>query len=108
MGHLSCEELEQGHHPVRRLGHRQPPNRNSQYHDTMLLTKLQRLAGATMPASLATLLDVRPLTRADAEACDQIICTLPHHFGHEAGRQACALAVRSSAGWVAVLQGHVV
>jgi len=58
-----------------------------------------------MPASP---LDVQPLTYADAEACDHIICTLPHRFGNEAGRQACALAPRTSAGWVAVLQGHVV
>jgi ribosomal protein S18 acetylase RimI-like enzyme len=44
---------------------------------------------------------IRPLTTADAEACDQIILSLPYHFGNAAGREACALAVRSSAGWVA-------
>jgi hypothetical protein len=26
--------------------------------------------------------------------CDQIILSLPHHFGHEGGRQVCAQAVR--------------
>src|SRR5262245_23414459 len=53
-------------------------------------------------------LEVRALTSSDAETCDQIILSLPHHFGHEGGRKACAQAVRSSEGWVAVLDGRVV
>ncbi len=53
-------------------------------------------------------LEIRSLTIQDAETCDHIILTLPHHFGHEGGRQACAQAVRTSEGWVAVLDGRVV
>ncbi len=53
-------------------------------------------------------LEVRPLTSGDALACDQIILSLPHHFGNESGRQMCAKAVRTNEGWVAVLDGRVV
>lgn len=53
-------------------------------------------------------LEVRPLTVGDASTCDQILLTLPRHFGHEGGRQACAQAVRTSEGWVAVFAGRVV
>lgn len=61
-----------------------------------------------MPLSQGLSLEVRPLTASDAESCDQIILSLPHYFGHEVGRLACAQAVRTSDGWVAVLGEHVV
>ena len=47
---------------------------------------------------------VRLLTVADAEACDQIILSLPHHFGHEGGRRQCAHDVRNSPGLVAIVE----
>lgn len=53
-------------------------------------------------------LEVRSLLIEDAPTCDQIILTLPRHFGYESGRQACAQAVRTSEGWVAVSDGRVV
>lgn len=53
-------------------------------------------------------LEVHPLTIEDAPICDQIILSLPRHFGNEAGRALCAHAVRTSEGWVATLNGHVV
>ena len=40
-------------------------------------------------------MQVRPLTAADAEACDAIVLSLPYHFGDEAGRADCAAAARS-------------
>lgn len=55
-----------------------------------------------------TPLQVRPLTVEDAPICDQIILTLPRHFGYESGRQACAQAVRTSEGWGAASDGRVV
>ncbi|HLI07807.1 MAG TPA: GNAT family N-acetyltransferase [Ktedonobacteraceae bacterium] len=55
-----------------------------------------------------TRLEVRPLTIEDAPACDQIILSLPHHFGYESGRAACAQEVRTGKGWVVTLDGHVV
>lgn len=61
-----------------------------------------------MSFSHNTQIEVRPLAVADALTCDQIILTLPRHFGYESGRQACALAVRTSEGWVAVSDGRVV
>ncbi len=61
-----------------------------------------------MPFAQASHLEVRPLAISDAETCDQIILSLPRHFGHEGGRQACAQAVRASEGWVAVLDGRVI
>jgi ribosomal protein S18 acetylase RimI-like enzyme len=51
---------------------------------------------------------IRPLHRDDADTCDQIIASLPYHFGQEDGRQECAHAVRSQPGLVAVLDGTVV
>jgi ribosomal protein S18 acetylase RimI-like enzyme len=50
---------------------------------------------------------IRPLTLADAEACDAVVLTLPYHFGNEAGRADCARAVRSQDGLVAVDEGEV-
>ena len=55
-----------------------------------------------------TQIEVRSLSVADAPTCDQIILTLPRHFGYESGRQACAQAVRTSEGWVSVSDGRVV
>ncbi len=51
---------------------------------------------------------VRPLTIMDADACDQVILSLPYHFGDAAGRPECARAVRTSDGLVALLDGRVV
>jgi hypothetical protein len=51
---------------------------------------------------------IRPLRGADAERCDQIIASLPYHFGQEDGRRECADAVRSQPGLVAMLDHAVV
>jgi hypothetical protein len=51
---------------------------------------------------------IRPLRGADAERCDLIIASLPYHFGQDDGRRACAHAVRSQPGLVAVLDDTVV
>lgn len=51
---------------------------------------------------------IRPLTPADAEACDAVILTLPYHFGNEHGRAECARAVRTQNGLVAVDEGEIV
>lgn len=61
-----------------------------------------------MPFTHDARIEIRQLKVSDAPDCDQIILSLPRHFGHESGRQACAQVVRSSPGWVAVLEGHVV
>lgn len=61
-----------------------------------------------MSATHRVPVEVRPLLIEDAPTCDQIILTLPRHFGYEHGRQACAQAVRTSEGWVAVSAGQVV
>src|SRR5215469_14135745 len=66
------------------------------------------LMEAEMSLTDDTPLEMRPLLVEDAPACDQILLTLPRHFGYESGRQACAQAVRTSEGWVAVSDGHVV
>src|SRR5215469_3948902 len=66
------------------------------------------LMEAEMSLTDDTPLEVRPLTVEDAPTCDQIILTLPRHFGYESGRQACAQAVRTSEGWVAVSDGRIV
>lgn len=51
---------------------------------------------------------VRPLSAADANTCDQIILSLPHHFGHEGGRRQCAHDVRTNPGLVATIDERVV
>jgi ribosomal protein S18 acetylase RimI-like enzyme len=51
---------------------------------------------------------IRPLAPLDAEACDAIVASLPHHFGQEEGRRACAAAVRTQPGLVAERDGEVV
>lgn len=44
---------------------------------------------------------IRPLEPSDASACDEIVLSLPYHFGSEVGRRGCAAAVRSQSGLVA-------
>jgi GNAT superfamily N-acetyltransferase len=61
-----------------------------------------------MSVTNGTHLEVRPLAVGDAPMCDQIILSLPRHFGYETGREACAQAVRTSEGWVATLDGRVI
>jgi ribosomal protein S18 acetylase RimI-like enzyme len=51
---------------------------------------------------------IRMLTASDAPACDAIILSLPEHFGLESGRRACARAVRTCEGLVAIVTGQVV
>lgn len=51
--------------------------------------------------------EVRPLTAADAEACDAIVAGLPYHFAMDEGRRQCAAAVRRDPGLVAVEHGEV-
>jgi ribosomal protein S18 acetylase RimI-like enzyme len=51
---------------------------------------------------------IRALGIADADACDQIVASLPYHFGQEDGRRACARAVRGQPGLVAELDQKVV
>ena len=53
-------------------------------------------------------MEVRPLAATDAAACDDVIRTLPYHFGHEGGRADCADAVRRERGFVALEDGAVV
>jgi ribosomal protein S18 acetylase RimI-like enzyme len=50
---------------------------------------------------------VRELAPADAARCDEIIASLPYFFGVEAGVRACAEAVRTQRGWVALRDGLV-
>jgi ribosomal protein S18 acetylase RimI-like enzyme len=50
---------------------------------------------------------VRPLGPEDAMACDGIVASLPDFFGLEEGIRACAEAVRSEHGFVAVEDGSV-
>jgi ribosomal protein S18 acetylase RimI-like enzyme len=51
---------------------------------------------------------IRLLHGDDAERCDQIITSLPYHFGQEDCRRECAQAVRSQPGLAAVLNDTVV
>jgi ribosomal protein S18 acetylase RimI-like enzyme len=53
-------------------------------------------------------LAIRPLAAADAPACDEIVRSLPYHFGDPGGRRECAAAVRRGGGLVAVRDGRVV
>jgi ribosomal protein S18 acetylase RimI-like enzyme len=52
--------------------------------------------------------EIRPLTHADAEACDAIVLGLPYHFGMAEGRDLAAQAVRTQRGLTAVEDGVVV
>ena len=45
---------------------------------------------------------IRPLASTDASACDAIALSLPYHFGNAEGRRACAMAVRTEPGLVAL------
>jgi ribosomal protein S18 acetylase RimI-like enzyme len=65
-------------------------------------------AGEPAPPATPADLAIRPLRPGDAEGCDQIVASLPYHFGREDGRQACARAVRGQPGLVAVRDGTVV
>ncbi|HTN81917.1 MAG TPA: GNAT family N-acetyltransferase [Acidimicrobiales bacterium] len=51
---------------------------------------------------------IRPLEPDDAAACGAIIAGLPDFFGLESGIAACAEAVRSEPGYVAVDDGAVI
>lgn len=51
---------------------------------------------------------IRALQRRDAAACDEIVRSLPYHFGDAGGREQCARDVRTSQGLVAVEDGAVV
>jgi ribosomal protein S18 acetylase RimI-like enzyme len=59
-------------------------------------------------AAAAPEVAIRPLAAGDADRCDQIVASLPYHFGQEEGRRDCADAVRRQPGLVAVLEGTVV
>jgi GNAT superfamily N-acetyltransferase len=50
---------------------------------------------------------VRALGPGDAAACDAIVASLPYHFGLEAGRAACARAVREQRGLAGIVAGEV-
>lgn len=49
---------------------------------------------------------VRALVPEDAEACDGIVASLPHHFGLAAGRAACARALREQQGLAGIVDGE--
>jgi ribosomal protein S18 acetylase RimI-like enzyme len=51
---------------------------------------------------------VRPLAAADGPACDEIVRSLPYHFGDPDGRRQCSEAVRASPGLVALREGRVI
>lgn len=53
-------------------------------------------------------IEIRPLTPADAPACDAIVASLPYHFGNAEGVREAARAVREQNGLVAVIEGEVV
>jgi ribosomal protein S18 acetylase RimI-like enzyme len=51
---------------------------------------------------------LRSLQPGDAPACDEIVRSLPYHFGNDAGGEQCAEAVRRQSGLVAVSDDAVV
>ena len=53
-------------------------------------------------------LALRCLEAADGPACDEIVRSLPYHFGDPDGRRECAAAVRRDGGLVALRDGRVV
>jgi ribosomal protein S18 acetylase RimI-like enzyme len=57
---------------------------------------------------MTTGVTIRPLEAADAPACDEVIRSLPYHFGDEDGQRQCAEAVRAGPGLVAVRDDRVV
>ena len=48
------------------------------------------------------MIEIRELREADAPSCDTVIRSLPVSFGPESGREDCARALQSEAGFVAV------
>jgi hypothetical protein len=52
-------------------------------------------------------IEIRPLSAADAPACDAIVASLPYHFGIAEGRGEAAGKVRTQPGLVAVVDGAV-
>jgi hypothetical protein len=48
------------------------------------------------------------LTTADATSCDEVIRSLPYHFGDPDGQRECAEAVRTSPGLVATRDDRVI
>lgn len=50
---------------------------------------------------------VRSLTPDDASACDEIVGSLPYHFGDPAGLAECARSIRHDRGLVASADGSV-
>jgi ribosomal protein S18 acetylase RimI-like enzyme len=57
---------------------------------------------------MTTGVTIRPLEAADAPACDEVIRSLPYHFGDEDGQRQCAEAVRAGPGLAAVRDDQVV
>ena len=51
---------------------------------------------------------LRALQASDGDGCDAVMRSLPEWFSYEPGLAACAEAVRTQAGWVAVEGGEVV
>jgi hypothetical protein len=52
-------------------------------------------------------IEIRPLSAADALACDAIVASLAYHFANEEGRAEAAAKVRTQPGLVAVVDGAV-
>ena len=52
-------------------------------------------------------IEIRPLSAADALACDAIVASLVYHFANEEGRAEAAAKVRTQPGLVAVVDGAV-
>jgi GNAT superfamily N-acetyltransferase len=50
---------------------------------------------------------IRAMARKGAAGCDEVIASLPYHFGDPAGVADCARAVRSQRGVVAEVDGAV-
>lgn len=51
---------------------------------------------------------IRPLTPDDADACDDVLASLPQFFGDPGGIEQCHEAVRAQHGFVAEADGKVV
>ncbi len=51
---------------------------------------------------------IQPLQAVHADGCDEVVRSLPYHFGDPEGNRECARAVRAGPGLVAVRQGRVV
>jgi hypothetical protein len=55
----------------------------------------------------APAITIRPLTLADAKACDAVLASLPYFFGDPDGIRNCHEAVRTQRGFVADAGGEV-